>query len=77
MIECKAPTNGEQLSTRCISVLPSCSPSALHGVDLFLRIGNYDFHRMHRVNALRRQLVAFASVADHYRAATARGEQKR
>jgi hypothetical protein len=58
-------------------MLSAASRSALSDIDVFLGTGSYDFHRMRQLNALRERLTAFASIADHYRAATARGEEDR
>ena len=64
-----------QLFTSYILLLSSSSRSALSDIEVFLCLGSYDFRRMRQLNALRRKLAAFASIADHYRAAIARGEQ--
>ena len=63
-----------QLFTSCILMLSASSRSALRDIDVFLNLGSYDFHRMRQLNALRERLAAYASIADHYRALTARGE---
>ena len=65
-----------QLFTGCILMLSSVSRAALSDVDAFLNDGSYDFHQMRQLNALRRRLAAYAAIADHYHAATARGARR-
>jgi hypothetical protein len=74
MNECKGKQHNLQLFTSCILLLSAASRSALTDIDVFLNLGSYDFHRMRKLNTLRRRLAAYASIADHYRAATARGD---
>jgi len=57
-------------------MLSSVSRAALSDVDAFLNDGSYDFHQMRQLNALRRRLAAYAAIADHYHAATARGVRR-
>jgi len=77
MSECRRKQEDLQLFTSCILVLSASSRAALADIEAFLNLGSYDFHRMRQLNALRRRLNAYATIADHYRAATARGEQER
>ena len=77
MSDCNYKAMDWQLFTSCILLLSASSQSALSDIDVFLDIGSYDFNRMRQLNALRGRLAALAAIADHYRAATARGEQER
>ena len=76
MVECNEEDIDRNLFTICILALPASSRSALSDIDVFLNLGGYDFHRMRNLKALRERLAAFASIVDHYRSATARGEHK-
>ena len=76
MSECRNKAKDWQLFTSCILLLSASSRSALGDIDVFLDLGSYDFHRMRQIHALRERLAAFATIADHYRAVTARGEQE-
>jgi len=76
MSECRRKQQDLQLFTSCILVLSAYSRTALCDIEAFLNYGSYDFHQMRHLNVLRRKLAAYASIADHYRAPTARGEQQ-
>ena len=76
MSDCNYKAMDWQLFTSCILLLSASSRSALGDIDVFLDLGSYDFHRMRQIHALRERLAAFASIADHYRSATTRGEQE-
>ena len=76
MTECKDRAVDWELFTSCILLLSASSRSALSDIEVFLNFGSYDFYRMRQINALRERLAAFATIADHYRAATAIGEQE-
>ena len=57
-----------KLFTRSVLMLSVICRFSREEIDLFLQLGNYDFHQMRNLMQLRQSCLAREGIADHYRA---------